>query len=46
MGNALMCSILTPITAEGNMEILVGSDVDGTVKEAQKAGKFKGGVFL
>jgi BON domain len=39
-------SVMTPITLDGKMSIPQGSDVVGTVTNAQKAGKFKGGAAL
>jgi len=46
VGAAFTGSIMTPITLEGVMAIPAGSDVGGTVTEAKKAGKFKGGATL
>jgi hypothetical protein len=37
---------MTPITIDGKMVIPDGADVVGTVTNAQKAGKFKGGAAL
>ena len=45
-GTSFTGSLMTPITIDGKMAIPSGSDVVGTVTQAQKAGKFKGGATL
>ena len=45
-GTAFTGSLMTPITLEGKLIIPDGCDVTGTVIEAKKAGKFKGGAIL
>jgi hypothetical protein len=39
-------SVATPITLEGKMVIPAGASVTGVVRDAKKAGKFKGGASL
>ena len=46
VGTAFTGSLSTPISIEGKMVIPAGSGVTGTVKEAKKAGRFKGGAVL
>jgi BON domain-containing protein len=46
VGTAFTGSVSTPITIAGNMAIPVGSDITGIVKEAKKAGRFKGAAVL
>lgn len=45
-GTAFTGTVMTPITLEGKMAIPAGTDVTGIVKDAKKAGKFKGGASL
>jgi hypothetical protein len=45
-GTAFSGSLTTPITINGKMAIPSGADVTGTVTDAKKAGKFKGGAVL
>ncbi len=45
-GTAFGGSLMTPITIDGKAVIPVGSDVQGTVREAKKAGRMKGGAVL
>jgi hypothetical protein len=45
-GSAFTGSLMTPISMGGKMVIPAGSDVAGTVTDAKKAGKFKGGASL
>jgi hypothetical protein len=46
VGTAFTGSIMTQITLDGKMVIPAGSEVAGTVTDAKKAGKFKGGAVL
>ena len=46
VGTAFTGSLMTQITLDGKMVIPVGSEVAGTVTDAKKAGKFKGGAVL
>jgi len=46
VGTAFTGSVATPITIEGKMAIPEGSQITGTVKEAKKAGRFKGAAVL
>ena len=46
VGTHFTASVSTPITVDGKTAIPVGSDVSGTVREAKKAGRFKGGALL
>jgi hypothetical protein len=46
VGTAFTGSIATPITIEGKNVIATGSAITGTVKNAKKAGRFKGGAVL
>jgi len=45
-GTAFTGTVMTPISIEGKTVIPKGSDVTGTVIDAKKAGKFKGGAAL
>jgi hypothetical protein len=45
-GHVFTGTILTPISIEGDVVIPAGSAVSGIVKEAKKAGRFKGGAVL
>jgi BON domain len=45
-GAAFTGSLMTGISLDGKMAIPAGSDVAGTVTDAKKAGKFKGGASL
>ncbi len=45
-GTVFAGSMMTPITHEGKTLIPAGADVTGIVKDAKKAGKFKGGATL
>jgi hypothetical protein len=45
-GMAFTGSLATPISIEGKMVLPAGSDVTGIVKDAKKAGKFKGEALL
>jgi LysM repeat protein len=45
-GAAFTGSVMTPISLGGKMVIPAGSNVAGTVTDAKKAGKFKGGASL
>jgi hypothetical protein len=45
-GTAFTGTVMTPISLAGKMVIPAGSDVTGTVSDAKKAGKFKGGASL
>ena len=45
-GTVFSGSMMTPITHEGKMLIPAGTDVTGIVKDAKKAGRFKGGATL
>jgi hypothetical protein len=46
VGTAFTGSIATPISIGGKMVIPAGSVITGTVKEAKKAGRFKGAAVL
>ena len=46
VGTAFTGSISTPITIDGKMVIPAGSDISGIVKDAKKAGRFKGAAVL
>jgi hypothetical protein len=46
VGTAFTGSVSTPITINGEMAIPAGSDITGIVKEAKKAGRFKGAAVL
>ena len=46
VGTAFTGSVSTPITIEGKMAIPAGSDITGIVKDAKKAGRFKGAAVL
>ena len=46
VGTSFTGSVATPITIDGKMVIPAGSDVTGLVKDAKKAGRFKGGAVL
>jgi hypothetical protein len=46
VGTAFRGSVVTPITIKGEMVIEAGSPITGTVKEAKKAGRFKGGAVF
>ena len=46
VGTAFTGSVSTPISINGKMVIPAGSDVTGTVREAKKAGRFKGAAVL
>lgn len=46
VGSVFTGSVATPITLEGKMVISSGSAVTGSVKDAKKAGRFKGGAVL
>jgi hypothetical protein len=45
-GTSFTGSVATPISLEGKMVIPGGASVTGTVRDAKKAGKFKGGATL
>lgn len=45
-GHVFNGTILTPVTIDGVLVIPTGSEVMGIVKEAKKAGRFKGGAVL
>jgi len=45
-GSVFTGSLMTPITLGGSVAIPQGSDVTGIVRDAKKAGKFKGGASL
>ena len=45
-GSTFTGTVMTPITLEGKLAIPEGCDVTGTVTDAKKAGKFKGGASL
>ena len=45
-GGVFTGTILTPITIDGELVIPAGSEVTGLVKEAKKAGRFKGAAVL
>lgn len=45
-GASFSGTISKPVSLNGTMAIPSGSDVTGTVKDAKKAGKFKGGASL
>jgi len=45
-GHVFTGTILTPISIEGEVVIPAGSEVSGIVKEAKKAGRFKGAAVL
>jgi hypothetical protein len=46
VGTAFTGSVSTPITIDGKMVIPSGSDITGIVKDAKKAGRFKGAAVL
>ena len=46
VGTAFTGSVATPVTIEGKMVIPSGSDITGSVKDAKKAGRFKGAAVL
>ncbi len=46
VGTSFTGSIATPISIDGKMVIPSGAAVTGTVRDAKKAGKFKGGALL
>ncbi len=46
VGTAFTGSVSTPITIDGKMAIPAGSNITGTVTDAKKAGRFKGGAVL
>ena len=46
VGTPFNGSVSTPITIDGKMVIPSGSDVTGIVKDAKKAGRFKGAAVL
>ncbi|HTS04555.1 MAG TPA: BON domain-containing protein [Candidatus Eisenbacteria bacterium] len=46
VGTAFTGSVSTPITIDGKMAIPAGSSITGTVTDAKKAGRFKGGAVL
>ena len=46
VGTAFTGSVSTPITINGKLVIPAGSDITGTVRDAKKAGRFKGGAVL
>jgi hypothetical protein len=46
VGTAFTGSVSTPITLEGKMVVPAGSTITGTVKNAKKAGRFKGAAVL
>jgi len=46
VGTAFTGSVSTPISLEGKMVIPTGSSITGTVRDAKKAGRFKGGAVL
>jgi len=46
VGTAFIGSVVTPITMDGKMAISAGSPITGTVRQAKKAGRFKGGAVL
>lgn len=45
-GSVFTATMANPITVEGQVEIPEGSEVTGVVREAKKAGRFKGGATL
>jgi hypothetical protein len=45
-GGVFTGSLMTAITVDGEVVIPAGSEVTGIVKEAKKAGRFKGGAVL
>ena len=45
-GTAFSATMANPITIDGKMVIPEGSEAAGVVKEAKKAGRFKGGAVL
>lgn len=45
-GTAFTGSVMTPISLEGKTVIPAGAEVTGIVRDAKKAGKFKGGASL
>jgi hypothetical protein len=45
-GTSFAGNVATPISLEGKLVIPSGSSVTGTVRDAKKAGKFKGGAIL
>jgi hypothetical protein len=46
VGTSFTGSVATPISKEGKMVIPAGASVTGTVRDAKKAGRFKGGATL
>ena len=46
VGTPFTGSVSTPITIDGKMAIPAGSNITGTVTDAKKAGRFKGGAVL
>ena len=46
VGTAFTGSVATPITINGKMVIPSGAGITGTVKDAKKAGRFKGAAIL
>jgi len=46
VGTAFTGSVSTPISIDGKIVIPPGSDITGTVREAKKAGRFKGAAVL
>jgi hypothetical protein len=46
VGTAFTGSVATPITIDGKIAVPSGSDITGSVKEAKKAGRFKGAAVL
>ena len=46
VGTPFTGSVATPISIDGKMVIPAGSDITGTVREAKKAGRFKGAAVL
>jgi hypothetical protein len=46
VGTAFTGSVSTPITIAGKVAIPAGSNITGTVTDAKKAGRFKGGAVL
>jgi hypothetical protein len=46
VGAAFTGSVSTPITINGKIAIPAGSNITGTVTDAKKAGRFKGGAVL
>jgi hypothetical protein len=46
VGTAFTGSVVTPISVEGKMVIPAGAPITGTVLQAKKAGRMKGGAIL